>query len=458
MGVHVRVVEERMEEGDEGGHRQRGAAPPAARTRPAPASGQARARSRSNATRADHHEERRAPPPPRRPTAPPRRSRHTAAAATSAANAATPAARVGRAHEERGSRRGGPRKKRASRQASAARRDARPRRRAPRPSRRRRPWGCRPRRARGRSGPAGRAASPRSISRTRQPRDGWTQRSTSRPPDSTDDLGGHGGETGQADARGQVARTRIETGSSSRDPSSAQRNMVSPLPVRPSRSHRSRKPRAKGASPAPTFTNRGCGPLQAGHEEPDSGQPTRARRGRSAGCGRRARGSDLSTLRRGPSRRWQLFGAAEFPMVALAFCQGGFGRCYPSSNAARATPTTSSASTADVFGAALTEASRRRWQWQYLENPASPGRRPEIWVAREDGRLLGPVRVHARPALVGRPRGALVLGHGRLRGRGGARPRPGRPALHRLERPRGGRPRPGPDAVLLRPFQEAPLP
>jgi GNAT superfamily N-acetyltransferase len=42
-----------------------------------------------------------------------------------------------------------------------------------------------------------------------------------------------------------------------------------------------------------------------------------------------------------------------------------------------------------VFGQALTEASRRRWEWQYLENPASPDRSPEIWVARDDGRLLG---------------------------------------------------------------------
>jgi GNAT superfamily N-acetyltransferase len=42
-----------------------------------------------------------------------------------------------------------------------------------------------------------------------------------------------------------------------------------------------------------------------------------------------------------------------------------------------------------VFGTALTEASRRRWQWQYLENPASPDGRTEIWVAREDSRLLG---------------------------------------------------------------------
>ncbi|HEV7502304.1 MAG TPA: GNAT family N-acetyltransferase, partial [Vicinamibacteria bacterium] len=43
----------------------------------------------------------------------------------------------------------------------------------------------------------------------------------------------------------------------------------------------------------------------------------------------------------------------------------------------------------DVFGAALTEASRRRWEWQYLQNPALPDGRPEIWVARDEGRLLG---------------------------------------------------------------------
>jgi GNAT superfamily N-acetyltransferase len=43
---------------------------------------------------------------------------------------------------------------------------------------------------------------------------------------------------------------------------------------------------------------------------------------------------------------------------------------------------------ADVFGDGMTEASRRRWRWQYLENPQAGGA-PAIWVAREDGRVLG---------------------------------------------------------------------
>ena len=43
----------------------------------------------------------------------------------------------------------------------------------------------------------------------------------------------------------------------------------------------------------------------------------------------------------------------------------------------------------EVFGASLAEGSRRRWRWQYLENPATAPEGPEIWVAREEGRLLG---------------------------------------------------------------------
>lgn len=43
----------------------------------------------------------------------------------------------------------------------------------------------------------------------------------------------------------------------------------------------------------------------------------------------------------------------------------------------------------DVFGEALAESSRRRWRWQYLDNPATATAGPEIWVARDGGTLLG---------------------------------------------------------------------
>jgi GNAT superfamily N-acetyltransferase len=43
----------------------------------------------------------------------------------------------------------------------------------------------------------------------------------------------------------------------------------------------------------------------------------------------------------------------------------------------------------EVFGEALSEKSRARWRWQYLENPATPEAGPEIWVAREDSQVLG---------------------------------------------------------------------
>jgi GNAT superfamily N-acetyltransferase len=44
---------------------------------------------------------------------------------------------------------------------------------------------------------------------------------------------------------------------------------------------------------------------------------------------------------------------------------------------------------AEVFGTGLTEGSRRRWRWQYAENPATAPEGPEIWVAREGDAVLG---------------------------------------------------------------------
>jgi GNAT superfamily N-acetyltransferase len=43
----------------------------------------------------------------------------------------------------------------------------------------------------------------------------------------------------------------------------------------------------------------------------------------------------------------------------------------------------------DVFGTELSESSRKRWLWQYRENPATAPEGPEIWVARDGSALLG---------------------------------------------------------------------
>lgn len=43
----------------------------------------------------------------------------------------------------------------------------------------------------------------------------------------------------------------------------------------------------------------------------------------------------------------------------------------------------------DVFGQDLAEGSRRRWRWQYLENPATAPTGPEIWVAKDGDTVLG---------------------------------------------------------------------
>ncbi len=53
---------------------------------------------------------------------------------------------------------------------------------------------------------------------------------------------------------------------------------------------------------------------------------------------------------------------------------------------------------AEVFGPEAAERNRARFRWQYEENPHCPPEGPEIWVAREDGAVLGqyatmPVRV-----------------------------------------------------------------
>jgi GNAT superfamily N-acetyltransferase len=44
---------------------------------------------------------------------------------------------------------------------------------------------------------------------------------------------------------------------------------------------------------------------------------------------------------------------------------------------------------AETFGQDLTEGSRRRWRWQYAENPRREAEGPAIWVAREGTSVLG---------------------------------------------------------------------
>jgi len=77
----------------------------------------------------------------------------------------------------------------------------------------------------------------------------------------------------------------------------------------------------------------------------------------------------------------------------------------------------------DVFGIALTEGSRRRWRWQYLENPSTTADGPEIWVAREGERLLGqyaslPVRLQWGGREVRSSWGMDVFLRGDARGKG----------------------------------------
>src|SRR4029453_1814429 len=77
----------------------------------------------------------------------------------------------------------------------------------------------------------------------------------------------------------------------------------------------------------------------------------------------------------------------------------------------------------EVFGQALTEASPRRGRGPFLDNPARADGRPEIWVAREDGRLLGqyasmPVRLWWGSREVGSSWGMDVFLAAEARGRG----------------------------------------
>ncbi|MFQ5789842.1 MAG: GNAT family N-acetyltransferase, partial [Acidobacteriota bacterium] len=60
---------------------------------------------------------------------------------------------------------------------------------------------------------------------------------------------------------------------------------------------------------------------------------------------------------------------------------------------------------AGVFGVGAARRSRDRWRWQYEENPHCPPEGPEIWVAKEAGRILGqyatmPVRLKVKDRIL----------------------------------------------------------
>ena len=68
----------------------------------------------------------------------------------------------------------------------------------------------------------------------------------------------------------------------------------------------------------------------------------------------------------------------------------------------------------DVFGKKAAAESRARWRWQYDENPNCPPEGPEIWVAKEDGRVLGqyatmPVRLKVLDRILGASWGMDVM-------------------------------------------------
>jgi GNAT superfamily N-acetyltransferase len=76
-----------------------------------------------------------------------------------------------------------------------------------------------------------------------------------------------------------------------------------------------------------------------------------------------------------------------------------------------------------VFGTKLTAGSRRRWQWQYLENPHTEAQGPAIWVAREGETLLGqyasmPVRLWWQDGEVASSWGMDVFLREEARGKG----------------------------------------
>jgi GNAT superfamily N-acetyltransferase len=78
---------------------------------------------------------------------------------------------------------------------------------------------------------------------------------------------------------------------------------------------------------------------------------------------------------------------------------------------------------AEVFGREALERSRERWLWQYEKNPHCPPEGPEIWVAKEDGEILGqyasmPVRLKVKDRMLKASWGMDVMVKPDLQGKG----------------------------------------
>ena len=106
----------------------------------------------------------------------------------------------------------------------------------------------------------------------------------------------------------------------------------------------------------------------------------------------------------------------------------------------------------------MTDASRRRWRWQYLENPHTPTEGPRSGSPGRTATVLGQYASMPVRLLVGRhARWTSSWGMDVFVRARGARQGRGRAALHDLERPRRGGAGPGPHPVLLRALPEAAL-
>ena len=440
------------------GRSRTGAGPGRATAPPRPAAPRPRGRPPRPATRAGAARARRRPPPPAtrtgtsaassassvpEPVRGQRRPRRPTRASAPRPSAASSAAEQGggqeRDRDQDGRARGAP-----SPPAGAL-----PPRPAPPSSRARDRPGCRPRTPTGTAGRR-RGRAERELADVQAPRvlppavDLAPGVEQERSPPAPARSGPGGGASAER-------RPSTATGSRRRAPSSVQRNIVSGLPRRPSRSQRSRKPCAKGSSPRRGSRTGATGARGARRRR--GVPPPRGRRGR-AGPASLGIGDD-TTRPEGPR---PALGTVANPVIALAFRRN---RELPAATietrSGARTPRELFRLYEEVFGRTLTESSRRRWRGStWTTPPRGPAARDLGGARRGRGSSANTPRCRCASAGAGarcaRP-GAWTSSCTPARARHGRR----RAAVHDLERPRRGRPRPRPHALVLRAVPEAAL-